>query len=700
MQPGDALTADELREVAAWIEASSSALPEPVRRFLALHQPYLAAEGNIRKALEATMRELRRALHIIPSSERRRPSGSPLANVPRDAAVAMNRDREGLADQISRGRRLARWHSELRTRHDKRVERFEKRLAEMQTKKTEGSKQETTEPERLDDIPLTAEEQAAVEAAADRFAENLAKGNGADPALKSVAETLMPAGAVLVREEHVSLPAEVPEDLAEARVLKTLNERRVRYDFSVTVTRLNLDVEKKVVVDHDGQRTVIAGSTINHGPPRHSVTWEALATLAVLAGQFAMPFNRLSTMLSTPEKRFGAGALSRKLHYVARRFLPVYLELATELANAEVLAGDDTSCRVLEVSTHVAKPPGEQGERPWAGYRTPTAAEESFRRCEAAREARVRRRKEGDRTALPTPDEVPTLAILIGRRLGFESARRNGDGPKEALHVSVVSGRSVADDPSSLIVLYRSHIGSVGNLLEAILKGRDQRLREVILQGDLSTTNLLTSRELLARFDVRAIGCSAHARRPFALYEDEDPERCAYMLHLFQGLAIYEERLGAVGRNRDNVLAVRGADCRELWGDILKLAKGMEGTWSKATKLGTAARYIIKHFDALTAYLDDPRLDATNNLRERMLRMEKLIESSSMFRRTLEGRFALDVVRTILQTAVAAGVSVHEYLVSVLRSSDEEVRRDPGRFTPRAWALVRGAGTKNISSGT
>ena len=26
-----------------------------------------------------------------------------------------------------------------------------------------------------------------------------------------------------------------------------------------------------------------------------------------------------------------------------------------------------------------------------------------------------------------------------------------------------------------------------------------------------------------------------------------------------------------------------------------------------------------------------------------------------MFRRTLEGRFALDVVRTILQTAVAAG---------------------------------------------
>jgi hypothetical protein len=39
---------------------------------------------------------------------------------------------------------------------------------------------------------------------------------------------------------------------------------------------------------------------------------------------------------------------------------------------------------------------------------------------------------------------------------------------------------------------------------------------------------------------------------------------------------------------------------------------------------------------------------------------EKLIEESSMFRKTLQGRFALDIIRTVLQTAVAAGVPVHE----------------------------------------
>ncbi len=69
-----------------------------------------------------------------------------------------------------------------------------------------------------------------------------------------------------------------------------------------------------------------------------------------------------------------------------------------------------------------------------------------------------------------------------------------------------------------------------------------------------------------------------------------------------------------------------------------------------------------------------------------MLRMEKLIESSSMFRRSLEGRFVLDVVRTILQTAVAAGVPVHEYLVSVLRANKDDVAANPHLFTPLAWA--------------
>lgn len=700
------LSVEQRREIAAWFEANSAQLPEAVRIFLALHHKYLSEDGDPRRAFESVYRELRRALRITPSSEKRK-SGSPLATLPPNKPAGAKSERQKLEVRIERTRQLCSWHDLQKERRDKDLTRLEERLAKMRTKETHEIRQEELdelmESTRLEDVPPTPEEQAKADAAADRFVEHVLQGNGPDPAMQSVNETLIPAGAVLANEKYVSLAATLPPDLSGATVVKTINEQRVRHDFSMSVTRIELDVEKKVVVDQAGERHVVSASTAEYGPPRYSVTWQALATLAVLVAQFALPFNRLAKMLSVAGKHFTSGALSRMLHYVAERLVPIYLELARQLADCEILAGDDTSCRVLEVSRyfkskaeqaseHKGKQKSEhQDEPPWAAYQTPRAAEESLRLCEEMQRLRVRLRQEGDRKTTRTRAEAPSLGVLIGRRLVFESPRRNGDGPKESLHTTVVSGRTNADDPRSLTVFYRSHLGGCGDLLESILEHRDPGLREVVLQGDLSPTNLITSPELLARFDAKLVGCSAHARRPFAVYEHEDRVRCGYMLTLFQGLAIHEQRLDAHGRNRENVLAVRNNESRQIWNDILKLAQKIADVWSKGTKLGIGARYIIKHFEVLTAYLDDPRIEASNNLRERMLRMEKLIEGSAMFRRSLEGRFALDVVRSVLQTAVAAGVPVHEYLVSVLRTSHEQLAKHPDRFTPRAWAAANPA---------
>jgi len=680
------LSPEERREIAAWIEANREDLPAPVRAFLELHEKYLAAgEGDPqRRALEAALRELRRALHLTPSSEKRRTSGRPLDGLPKDATAKS--EREEIEARISRGNRLSDWHRELKKQHDRKLKGLRKRLAKMSADK--GSREVLP----LEEYEPTEEERAADRAADVRFTDHLQEGSGKDPAMTPVREALMPGGGALLYEEQVHLPAEIPEDLAGAQVVKTWTEPRVRYDFSVAVTRIELEVEKKIVVDHDGERIVLAPPTTEYGPARYAVTWSALATLAELAGQMALPFNRLGKMLSTPEKKFTAAGLSRMLHYVAQRFVGVYLAVGEQLADSDYLGGDDTSARVLEVLSYFEKvraDPAKAGKPPWSDYRAPSVAEESLRRCEEVHQARVRRRQEGDRTAKRTSAEEPTLGMCIGHRFPFESLRRNGDGPKEALHTTVVTGRSVAADPKSLIVFYRSHLGSCGNLIESMLESRDSKHRDLVLQGDLSTSNLVSSQDLLARFDIRSIACTAHARRPFALWRDQDPERCEYMLHLFLGLAIHEDQLDVFGRNRENVLAVRGAESREMWNDILELAKDMADVWSKATTLGVAARYVINHFDALTAYLDDPRLEPTNSLRERMLRTEKLIEGSSMFRSSLEGRFVLDVVRTILQTAVAAGVPVHEYLVSVLRTSEAEVKQHPERFTPRAWAAAK-----------
>jgi hypothetical protein len=158
------------------------------------------------------------------------------------------------------------------------------------------------------------------------------------------------------------------------------------------------------------------------------------------------------------------------------------------------------------------------------------------------------------------------------------------------------------------------------------------------------------------------------------------------MLHLFKGLAIQEHGLNVCGRNVHNVSAVRGVDSREIWTSIKTHAERMNKRWSASTKLGEAARYILRHYDALTAYLDDVRLAPSNNHSERMLRQEKLIEAGSMFRVTLRGRFVFDILRTVLQTAVAARAPLQEYVLCLLRTPADEICATPELFTPLAWA--------------
>jgi len=682
-------------------------VPESVAAFLSLHRHYLTAGQDQRRRFNETLRQLRRALGITSSSERRR-SGSPLASVPREKSGQALTPRQRLEQQQERCHRLGDWHDDLQKQHTRKAKRIEKRLAKMKTEPpppppaksdqpadpaTTASQQDITIDTPVEEIELTEEERAESHARGVELANHMELGDGANPALQSVTETLMPGGAVVSHEEMENLAAHLPADLANAKVVKTLSDQRVRYDISVAVNPITLNVQKHVVVKENGERTVVSASTDQFGPPRYSVTWSALATLAVLVGQFALPLNRLATLFSTASKQFTAGGLSRMLHYVAQRLVPIYLKLAEQLADSDILSGDDTSCRVIEVSSYfkaskARKQRGSTKKRkpPWAPYRTPEAAEASIKQCQQRQQQRMMRREDGDREAKRSRDEDPSLGMLIGRVLEFESPRQDGSGAKQSLNTTVITGRSVAEDPLSLIVYYRSHLGGCGNLLESILRKRSPAARDAILQADLSTTNLVKDPDLLQRFDFKLIGCSAHARRPFALYEHEDPLYCPHMLHLFAGLAMHEQLLDEYGRNRDNVLAVRQADSRRIWGHIKELATKMASKWSKSTKLGAGARYILKHYDKLTAYLDDPRLEPTNNMRERMLRTEKLIENSSMFRLSVEGRFVLDIIRTVMQTAVAAGVPVHEYLTSVLRSDAEEIAKHPQRFTPHAWA--------------
>lgn len=418
-----------------------------------------------------------------------------------------------------------------------------------------------------------------------------------------------------------------------------------RVDFKMTVTDIKYQVE--TVTDPETGKSVRA-SMADEGPEKYQITWRAIANLIKLHVGFAIPINRIVMMIGQPE--FSSSKICRVLEYVADFLLPIYLVSAEQLSDVRFMSGDDTGTKVIDL--------------------------------------------------LENQDEE-SLSRQIDQHFGWAAQKADGTGDKKALNVSLLVGRT-EDDPRSTIRFFRTHLGSVGNLLSKLLEWRNPKSGELIFQGDLSTTNL-PSRELQKRFAMKIAGCGAHARRPFWRYREDDPSLCYFMLKGFLKLGRLEDLIDAKGRTRANVLKYRGRYGKWLWsamrnrcqaavsGELLGPATFPKGIrpdiWPPATDLNQACNYVINHFPELTLYLSLPELQYTNNGQERALRIEKCMLDGSKFRKTRKGRAVLDVLRTINATCTAARIDITDYLRFVFKHANE-LQANPERFTPFAVARL------------
>ncbi len=416
-----------------------------------------------------------------------------------------------------------------------------------------------------------------------------------------------------------------------------------RMDLKVIATEITYKVE--TVTDPVTGKSVRA-SMQDDGPEGFQLTWGAVGNLIKLHVGFAIPINRIMLMIGQPE--FSSSKICRVLQHVAMNLVVIYLHLAEQLSDVGLLSGDDTTTKVLE-----AEATGE-------------------------------------------PDDI---CDEIDAHLGWTQPRANGKGDKKALNVSLIVGKP-SMDPRSTIRFFRTHVGSVGNLLTKILESRRPKSGPVIFQGDLSSANLPIP-ALREKFKLAVAGCGAHARRPFWRYRKDDESLCYFMLRGFLFLAQIEKLIDARGRTRSNVLKLRGRYGRWIWhamrnrciaattGHVPSPGTYPKGitpdVWPPNTEMNKAAMYIINHFAELTLYLDHPELEYTNNGRERALRVEKCMLSSSKFRKTKRGRVTLDILRTFNSTCTAANVDITDYVCFVFKHVDE-IHEHPENFTPYAFA--------------
>jgi hypothetical protein len=440
------------------------------------------------------------------------------------------------------------------------------------------------------------------------------------------------------------MPINKTEEFDKVQGLRTTIDHTTRYDLKMTMTQINYEVE--TVEDlMTGKR--VRASMLGEGPAGFQLTWGAIANLIKMHVGFAIPINRIVLMIGKPE--FTSGKICRVFEYIALQLLPVYLALGEGVSDVKNINGDDTGTKVLE---------------------------------------------------LAEPKESK-LASKIDEHFEWTNPKSNGTGVKTALNVSLLIGKTEAD-PRSTIRFFRTHLGSVGNLLSKLLEWRNPKNKELFFQGDLSSTNL-PKEELRKKFDFQVAGCGSHARRPFWRFRNEDPNLCYFMLRAFLMLSRLEKRIDSAGRTRDNVLKYRSRYGKMIWISIKRRCeatftgkfitkfpmkeKSGPNIWPPGTELYKACKYIVNNFDELTLYLKIPELKFTNNGSERALRIEKCMLNGSKFRKTRNGRAVLDVLRTINATVTAAGIDLTDYLKYVFKNS-EKLQSAPHELTPYKVALI------------
>ena len=615
---------DVCQAIEDWLRDNPDA-PEIVRIALDHYTTLVESLDAKSHKMARLLSELRKAFGIVPSSEKRKNYGSKSSR--RERLIA---ERDKLKEIID----------EAKSRNRKRRRKISNIEDQLKA---------------LDDIKLTEAEEAETKKYVDEYDAALDVGGPArcDLVCGPHSETLMPSPGVRVEYETVECLLSAADKQNAKRVFF---DERLRVDLDLVIRMHRVMVEQAEVDGEDGP-TLVTASTKHLGPKGMKVTWEFLTQMTILCGQYAMPLNRFALLLSTSEYRFSSATVSRHFQYVARRLLPVYIHLGQQIRDCDILSGDDTSGLVLEVQ----KAQQSKGELPWKEFAT---REQADAYCESNIE--------------------PSLSAQVARHFTFGRDRKDGKGQKMSLNVTVVSGRTDQNDPRSLIVFFRSHLGSFGDLVTEMVKKRDPSKRSLVVQSDLATTNNLKIDA--AAVDLIQAGCLSHARRRFAKSESEAPDHCDLVLGLFDSLSTLEKALDAVGRQVDNTLALRQFAGKQTWDEIFDVCKIMEKKWSKDTGPGEAARYVINNFEKLTYYLRDPRLTTNNDFSERMLRLEKLIKANALFRQTLDGRVTLDIIRTVLQTTVAAKIDCQEYLDWILRQPEDEIAKNPIEFTPLSYA--------------
>ena len=174
---------------------------------------------------------------------------------------------------------------------------------------------------------------------------------------------------------------------------------------------------------------------------------------------------------------------------------------------------------------------------------------------------------------------------------------------------------------------------------------------------------------------IRVVGCWAHARRKFdealtAVPKDQQPaskpaEALCYFAKLFQ----MEQDFAAL--TVEERFAKRLEQEKPVLEALLAWANETSARTAPKSALGKALHYLLEQWPYLVRYLEDGRLELSNNRAERSIKPFVMGRKNFLFCNTPGGAQSSAVLYSLIETAKETGLNPYRYLQWVLERAPE-----------------------------
>jgi transposase len=186
----------------------------------------------------------------------------------------------------------------------------------------------------------------------------------------------------------------------------------------------------------------------------------------------------------------------------------------------------------------------------------------------------------------------------------------------------------------------------------------------------------------------RRAGCWGHARRGYFKCLKDVPDS-AFMLERI--VELYKVEYHAAERGflgTDAHRELRQALSKPVIEQIKTWCQEQQSLHVPKSPLGQAIGYTLKQWDALTVFLDDPKIGLDNNVSERALRIQALGRKNFLFVGHDEAGQNLAILQSIVATCNLHGVNPYDYLADALIRVQTHPQSRIQQLLPMNWPLV------------